>query len=75
MSTTKKHDVFVSVPMRHKSVNEVPGIGKALGDRCIENNISQVLSGMAARRFVYIFKKLNWQTFQTWCIFCFILFR
>ncbi|BFZ15527.1 hypothetical protein BsWGS_18566 [Bradybaena similaris] len=45
MSTTsKKHQSFVSGPMGEKSVNELAGIGDALGKRLSEKGINKAYS-------------------------------
>lgn len=43
-NTSQKHRNFVSEPMGEKSVTELAGIGKALGDRLIEQNYDTVVS-------------------------------
>jgi len=50
MTTTKKHDSFVSGPMRLKGINQVPGIGRVLASRFVEDNINQVSGDVVGKR-------------------------
>lgn len=41
MSTTKKHQLFVSEPLGEKSIDVLPGVGKTLTQRFVANNLTK----------------------------------